>query len=93
MSNIGRSDEAARLKDYYSQREEEIEKKHYNTVSELKKSQAADLDKVQTQSGEEIQEIRSTMKEKLTAQDIKHQKEIELLKSLYQKKIEEAKRG
>ncbi len=92
MGTIGKSDDVSRLKDYYTQREDTIEKKYQNTIEEMKKNHGEDIDRIQNQSSEAVQGLRSSMKEKLSAQDIKHQKEIESLKNLYQKNLEDSKR-
>ncbi len=92
MGTIGKSDDVSRLKEYYTQRENTIEKKYQNTIEEMKKNHGEDIDRIQNQSSEAVQGLRSSMKEKLSAQDIKHQKEIEGLKNLYQKKLEDSKR-
>ena len=78
----------AQMKDYYLQRETEIQNKHHSEISSLRQQQGQELDKVRGTSQQAVDGSRERMKEKLTEMDQKHQKDIENLKALYQKKLE-----
>ncbi len=88
MSSITKSEEYLRMRDYYTQREAANEKKHKNTVDNLKEQHQRELDVVQTKSSQEVDQAKERMREKLSELDLKHKKEIDSLRELYQKKVE-----
>jgi membrane protein involved in colicin uptake len=93
MSNISaNSNDPSKIREYYTRRESEIEEKHHGEVDSLRKSQAEDLERLRTSAGGQIDEAKAKMQEKITDQDKKHLAEIESLKAMYQRKIEEMAR-
>ncbi len=71
-----------------------MEGKHSDEINSLRKNQAEELEHVRDQASNAVDEARGKMKEKITDQDHKHQADIEALKAIYQKKLEDqAKKG
>lgn len=88
-----RQDEISKLKEYYSQREVEKDHKHSEELQTLTKSHGAELQTAQDQSKAEIDQIRAYDKNKMSDQEKKFQQDIESLKALYQKKLEDARKS
>lgn len=93
MTSISRKEEIAKLKDYYAQREDELNTKHRSDVDGLKKTQQEELDRTRELAKEEIDQVKTRYSEKFTEKDAQHQKDIERLKAIYTKKLEDAKKG
>ena len=93
MSNVNGNGDVGRLKEYYSQREADLQAKHKQAVEQTEKTHESVVNQVKEDSKQEIDATIGRMKEKLSEKDIKHQQEIENLRAMYQKKIEDAKRS
>ena len=93
MSSISsNSSNPDKIREYYTRRENEIEDHYKSEIENLRKSQSEDTERIRTEAGEQFETFKTRMHEKLTDQDKKHQADIEALKSLYQKKIEDLTR-
>jgi len=88
-----RQDEISRIKEYYSQREVEKDHKHSEEIQNLTRANSQDLQKAQDQGKAEIAQIREYDKNKMSDQEKKFQQDIEALKALYQKKLEDARKA
>lgn len=93
MSNINRSNDVSRIKDYYTQRENDLQTKHRQTIEQSQKAHEEEVGRIKEESKNEIDSTITRMKEKLSEKDLKHQEEIEALRAMYQKKLEESKRS
>ena len=91
MSSVGRSGEdAGQLREFYMQRENEKEKAHQDEIKKLRLEHAGELARSDDQSKRQIDDIRARTHQKMSQQDLQHQKEIEALKAMYKKKLEDA---
>jgi hypothetical protein len=88
-----RQDEISRMKDYYSQREVEKDHKHSEEIQNLTRAHGEEMQKAQDQGKAEITQIREYDKNKMSDQEKKFQQDIAALKALYQKKLEDARKG
>ena len=95
MSSVSSSDSnnPSKLREYYSRREVEVDDKHHTEVANLKKTQAEEMDHLREQASSQIDEAKNRIQEKITDQDKKHTQDIEALKAIYQKKLENANRN
>lgn len=88
-----RQDEISRMKDYYSQREVEKDHKHSEEIKNLTRSHGEEMQKAQDQAKAEVTQIREYDKGKMSEQEKKFQQDIAALKALYQKKLEDTRKG
>ncbi|MEK6774810.1 MAG: hypothetical protein AABY64_12780 [Bdellovibrionota bacterium] len=93
MSNVKGNGDVGRLKEYYTQRESDLQAKHRQSIEQTEKSHESVVNQIKDESKQEVDATIGRMKEKLSEKDIKHQQEIENLRAMYQKKIEDAKRS
>jgi len=91
MSNVNRSGDVSRIKEYYTQRENDLQVKHKQTIEQNQKAHEDEVSRLKEDSKMEIDQTLNRMKEKLSDKDLKHQQEIEALRAMYQKKLEDAK--
>lgn len=92
-SNSGSSaDTLSQLKDQYQSREREIETRHREDVVTMNKNHETELNKLRQESQNRIQAVRDEADQKLSSKDMQHQKEIEALKTMYQKRVLEERK-
>ncbi len=77
------------LKTNFEKREAELENVHNQEIKRLAKQHEIEITQVNERAKKEIDETRDRSRTKLTEQDLKHQQEIQSIKALYQKKLNE----
>ncbi len=93
MSNVNRNGDANRIKEYYTQRENDLQTKHKQSIEQTQKAHEEEVGRIKEESKNEVDTTLSRMKEKLSEKDLKHQQEIEALRAMYQRKLEDAKKS
>lgn len=81
------------LKDQYAARERELENKHREEIREIKAAHREEVDELRKESQNRIAKLQEENNIKLNQKDIQHQKEIESLRAMYNKRLLEAKKG
>jgi hypothetical protein len=79
------------IKDMYAQREREGENRHRDEIREIKTEHAAEIEKVRQESNDRVENIQGEVQSKLSAKDLQNRKEVEAIRSMYQKRLAELK--
>jgi hypothetical protein len=90
MSSITGTPEFKKMQEQYLQRERESEEKNDLKIKDLTVKAHDDLKSLEDRYGNQIEELKKRNREMLTTQDKKYTKEIDELRSMYIKKLENA---
>jgi len=95
MSSVYRktSDDANRVRDAFEFREKQLKENNEKSKRDIQLKHGAEIESITNQSREIIQEIREQSRQKLNEQEQRHVKEIDAIKSMYQKKLAEKATG
>ncbi len=95
MATVGGSGNGSaslgQLKDLYSEREKENDNRHRDEIREMKTEHATEIDKVRKESNGRIIAVQNETQTKLSAKDLQNQKEVEAIRSMYQRRLAESK--
>jgi hypothetical protein len=90
MATIGKSgDDINQLRDFYAQRDAEKDKNHLDEIKHVRESYESDIKDMEALNKKQIDEVRKHDRTLMTEQDQQHQRDIEALKTLYRKKLED----
>lgn len=81
----------SQLKDLYDEREKENDNRHRDEIRELKTEHSTEIDKVRKESNARVLAVQGEVQMKLSAKDLQNQKEVEAIRSMYQRRLAESK--
>jgi hypothetical protein len=80
------SDALSRFKDLYTQKERDLQSRHREEIKELKEMHRVELERLQAENKKRVSAAQEDASSKINQRDIKHQKEIETLRTMYDKR-------
>jgi hypothetical protein len=83
-----RADAIQRMQEGFDKRESEIERKHHEEVRDLREAHREDMQKLGESLEDQIGKERALNRERLSDQDLRHQKEIDEMRALFQRQRE-----
>ena len=94
MASIGKNskDTLVQLRDLYKSRERDLETRHREEIKELRVQHQTQMDKLQGETRERVETLQAESNAKLSEKDLQHQKEIESIRSMYAKRLADAKK-
>ena len=84
-------DSISRLKEQFQLRERESDDKHRDEVNQLRRGHHAEIEKLTTENTKRVSDVREESAVKLNQKDIQFQKEVDAIRSMYGRRLAEAK--
>jgi hypothetical protein len=79
-------DPLSKFKDLYAQKERDLEGRHREEIKELKEMHRSELERLQAENKKRVSAVQEEVSAKINQRDLQHQKEIDTLRSMYEKR-------